>query len=164
MSHLAIACYRPKPGKDGALLALMREHVPILRGEGLATARASIVGRAADGTIVEVFEWVSAAAVEAAHTNAAVLAMWDRYAEVCDYVRLVDLAEASDLFAQLVAVDVTAPVVRRAPRPVRSAARAARPGPAPARKDRTASTGKGKGPPPARAAKKARPPKRRVKR
>ena len=105
MGQIVIACYRPKTGKDAELLTLMADHVQTLRRVGLATERASIMGRAKDGTIVEVFEWVSAEAIERAHHDSTVQAMWERYGQVCDYVRLVDLAEASELFAGFEAID-----------------------------------------------------------
>ena len=104
MGQIVIACYRPKQGKDAQLLQLMAEHVPILRSVGLATDRASIMGRAKDGTIVEVFEWVSLEAIQRAHEDPTVLGMWERYGEVCDYVRLTDLAESADLFAGFEAI------------------------------------------------------------
>ena len=53
---------------------------------------------AADGTIVEVFEWLSEEAIQNAHKNPAVLQMWGEYAEVCDYVPVGSLAEAGNLF------------------------------------------------------------------
>ncbi len=99
MGHISIGCYRPKPGAESELEALAREHVPILRRLGLATERSPIIGRAKDGTIVEVFEWASNAAVERAHSDPEVLKLWERYGKVCDYVKLGDLAESSDLFA-----------------------------------------------------------------
>ncbi len=34
---IVIVAYRPKPGKDADLLQLTREHVPLLRAEGLVT-------------------------------------------------------------------------------------------------------------------------------
>ena len=104
MGQIVIACYRPKRGRDAQLLRLMAEHVPILRSVGLATDRASIMGRAKDGTIVEVFEWVSPEAIQRAHEDPTVLAMWGRYEEVCDYVRLTDLAESAELFAGFEAI------------------------------------------------------------
>ena len=106
MGRIVIACYRPKAGRENELLALTKTHVPILRGEGLVTRRTPIVGRAADGTIVEVFEWVSQAAIDSAHSNPAVLRMWEQYGEVCDYVKFGDLREAADLFAGFEPVDV----------------------------------------------------------
>ena len=53
---VVIVAYRPLPGKEAELLQLTREHVPILRREGLATERPFQAMRAADGTIVEVGE------------------------------------------------------------------------------------------------------------
>lgn len=101
MGHISIACYRPKPGKSDELAALTAEHVPTLRALGLASAREPIIGRAKDGTIVEVFEWISPDAVASAHTNPGVQKLWERYSAVCDYVKLADLTESDDLFAGL---------------------------------------------------------------
>ena len=99
MGRMVIVAYRPRPGKEHALLQLTREHVPILRAEGLATDRAACAMRAADGTIVEVFEWKSDEAMATAHNNPHVQAMWGRYAEVCEYVPLNALSEAQQMFA-----------------------------------------------------------------
>jgi len=98
---MVIACYRPKPGKEGALVDLMKTHLPILRAEGLVGDGPSLMGRAKDGTIVEVFQWKSQAAIDGAHTNEAVLAMWGEYAEVAGYVPIKDVAGAADLFTAL---------------------------------------------------------------
>ena len=98
MGVMVIALFRPKPGMAAALDGCTRDHLPILRAQGLATARPSVVLRASDGTVLEIFEWVSAAAIESAHTNPAVLALWERYAACCDYVTLGDLAESSTMF------------------------------------------------------------------
>ena len=98
MPDIVIAAYRPKPGKDEALRALLHDHVPFLRREGLATDRVPILGRAKDGTYVEVFEWADGG-IARAHENPAVLALWAQWAEACDYIALKDLAEAQSLFA-----------------------------------------------------------------
>jgi hypothetical protein len=95
---IVIVAYKPKPGKEADLLQLTREHVPLLRAEGLATARPVTACQAKDGTIVEVFEWV-AGGMERAHTNSVVIKLWERYAAACDYVPLVSLPEASNMFA-----------------------------------------------------------------
>ena len=100
-----IACYRPKPGQEAALQELVRDHVPALRRRGLATARAPIAMRAADGTLVEVFEWTSAQAIAAAHTHPEVHAMWAAFGKACDYVKLSQLAEAQSLFAEFSPLD-----------------------------------------------------------
>jgi hypothetical protein len=96
---MVIVAYRPRPGKEALLLELTRQHLPVLRAQGLATDRPSYAMRAADGTIVEVFEWKSQAAIDAAHSNPAVAKMWERYAEACEYMPLKNLKEAGDLFA-----------------------------------------------------------------
>ena len=99
MGRIVIAAYKPKPGKKGALKELMKTHLPRLKEQGLVTNRESIMMIAADGTIVEVFEWISETAIQNAHTNPGVLKMWSEYAEVCDYVPVGSLAEAMSLFS-----------------------------------------------------------------
>jgi hypothetical protein len=99
MGQISVACYRPKPGKTAELEALASEHVPILQSRGLATERQPIIGRAKDGTIVEIFEWSSADAINRAHSDPEVQKLWEHYGAACDYVKLSDLAESSDLFA-----------------------------------------------------------------
>jgi len=103
--QIVIVAYKPKPGKEADLLQLTREHLPVLRAQGLATDRAAIVCQAADGTVIAVFEW-EAGAIEKAHTNPAVGALWVRYAEACDYVPLTALAEASQMFATFAPLQV----------------------------------------------------------
>ena len=99
MGQVVIACYKPKPGKAEALKELMKTHLPRLKAEGLVTDRESIIMEAADGTILEVFEWQSAEAIQQAHTNPAVLKMWGEYGEVCDYVPIGEISEAANLFS-----------------------------------------------------------------
>jgi quinol monooxygenase YgiN len=55
--------------------------------------------RARDGTIVEVSEWKSREAIDAAHKNPNVLAMWEEFFALCDCVPLNTLAEAGEMFA-----------------------------------------------------------------
>jgi quinol monooxygenase YgiN len=99
VAKFSIVCYRPKPGKEDDLLRLTREHVPILRKEGLVTERPAYAMRAKDGTIVEVFEWKSNDAIDAAHTNPEVIKLWKEYEAACDYVSLNTLAEAQEMVA-----------------------------------------------------------------
>jgi hypothetical protein len=106
MGSISIACYRPKPGMSDRLLELTRHHVPRLRARGLATNRTPIAMVAADGTVVEVFEWQSDAAIAAAHQDPEVQVMWQEYNQVCEYVPLSSLAEAGNLFAGFKPIDV----------------------------------------------------------
>jgi hypothetical protein len=102
-ARLSIVAYRPKPGKEADLMALSREHVPYLRSIGLATERPHVVALAADGTVVEVFEWVEGG-IEKAHVHQGLQKMWLRYSEACDYVPLNTLPEAAQMFASFVPV------------------------------------------------------------
>jgi hypothetical protein len=61
--------------------------------------------RAADGTIVEVFEWEPGGAARA-HSNDVVPEFWKRYADVCEIVPLSRLGEASTMFASFTPLDI----------------------------------------------------------
>jgi quinol monooxygenase YgiN len=106
MERLVIAAYRPKPGKAAALRLLMNSHVNRLLAQGLVSSRQPILMESEDGTFVEVFGWKSKEAIAAAHQNPAVLAMWNEFAEVCDYVPVALVPEAQQLFSQFTPVDV----------------------------------------------------------
>lgn len=106
MSQVVVAAYRPKPGQEAELLACVRAHLPVLRRSGLATDRPALVMRAADGTLVEIFEWISASAVDRAHANPMVRDLWDRFAACSDYVPLADVAEARVIFSPFQPVDM----------------------------------------------------------
>src|SRR5471030_474503 len=105
MGRIVIVAYKPKPGKAEALKELTKTHVLRLKKEGLVTGREPVMMETADGTIIEVFEWLSSEAIEKAHTNPKVQKMWGEYAAVCDYVPLNSLSEAGNLFAEFTAVD-----------------------------------------------------------
>lgn len=102
---IVIVAYRPKPGKAREILELVRSRVPTLRKEGLVTDRVPTMMRAKDGTIIEVSEWKSREAIDAAHKNPNVLAMWDKFFAVCDCVPLKTLAEANEMFAGFEPID-----------------------------------------------------------
>jgi quinol monooxygenase YgiN len=96
---IVIVAYRPKPGKQSQTLDLVRNRIPTLRKEALVTQRTPIIMRASDGTIIEVSEWKSPEAIDAAHKNPNVLAMWNRFFAVCDCVPLNQLSESAEMFA-----------------------------------------------------------------
>src|SRR5436305_14869531 len=96
---IVIVAYRPKPGKEQELLELVRSRVPTLRNEGLVTNREATMMRARDGTIIEVSEWKSHEAIDAAHKNAIVLAMWNKFFEACDCIPLHKLSESAEMLA-----------------------------------------------------------------
>jgi len=105
MGRIVIVAYKPKPGKANALKELTKTHVPRLHKEGLVTNRKPIIVETADGTIIEVFEWLSAEAIQKAHSNPEVQKMWGEYADVCDYVPLNTVPETSNLFADFTPID-----------------------------------------------------------
>ena len=96
---VVIVAYRPKPGKENELIDLVRSRVPTLREEGLVSDRVPTIMRSRDGTIIEVSEWKSREAIDAAHKNPNVLAMWNKFFAICDCIPLNTLAEAKEMFA-----------------------------------------------------------------
>lgn len=98
MGVIVICSFRPKPGKAEELLKVVGDHMDVLRSQGLATNRDAIVARAKDGTVIEIFEWMSEKAIDDAHKNPVVRQLWDRYEACCEYVTLRDLAETTSPF------------------------------------------------------------------
>lgn len=105
MGRFAIVAYAPKPGKDARLAHLVKIHLDVLRTEQLVTDRPASVMKSANGTIIEVFEWQSAEAISRAHNSKAVQALWNEFAEACDYTPLTNLEEAKQMFAEFEAVE-----------------------------------------------------------
>jgi hypothetical protein len=99
MGSISVACYKPRPGCEESLLALVRNHLPPFRAQGLVTDRPSIVMRTANGAIVEVFEWISQEAVAGAHHNPAVIELWKRFEAVCTYEIPSTLPEFQNMFS-----------------------------------------------------------------
>ena len=106
MAQPVIALYKPRGGCGKELLELVRIHHGVLAEQGLVSQRAPYVLRGSDGTLLEIFEWKDAAAIEAAHSNAAVADLWKRFGEVAEYIPLKDLPEAQAIFAGFEHVDL----------------------------------------------------------
>jgi hypothetical protein len=64
MPRILIAAFKPKPNREAELLQVIADRLPLLRKLGLTTDRANITMRAADGTILDVSEWVDQAAID----------------------------------------------------------------------------------------------------
>ena len=60
----------------------------------------SLIMKSSDGTIVEVFEWISKNAIEEAKENKDVQEYWERYREVCDIIPVSNLIEANTSFSE----------------------------------------------------------------
>lgn len=97
--RIVIAGYKPKPGKEAELEALMNTHLVRLRAQNLVTDRDSIIMKSEDGIILEVFEWISNDAIQQAHSNPHVQKMWAEYAEVSEYIPASQVKELSQLFS-----------------------------------------------------------------
>ena len=106
MGRFVIVAYKPKPDMETALLAVVRTHLKVLHEQNLVTDRPAYVMRAADNSIVEVFEWRSAEAITEAHDNPAVQSLWEEFTAVCEFTPLSDLAESAEMFAEFDAVDL----------------------------------------------------------
>jgi hypothetical protein len=100
MGRFVIAAFKPKPGMQVQLAAAVEKHWRVLRAENLVTDRPRYAMQAQDGTIVEVFEWLSAEAIERAHRTPAVLALWAEFEPACEYVPLSSLGEAQHPFSE----------------------------------------------------------------
>lgn len=96
--QLVMAMYRPKAGQLPQLEALVHKHYPTLKEYGLTTAQAPYLGRSEDGTLIEVFEWISADAARSAHDHPAIAKIWEAMAMVCDFGQLAQLPEAKRPF------------------------------------------------------------------
>ena len=104
MGKIVVVAYQPHKGKEAELISLVKEHIPVLKKEGLVTDRKPVVMQATDNTIIEVFEWKSKEAINAAHYNPQVQAHWSRFSEVCEYKPAGSVREFSDLFSEFEAV------------------------------------------------------------
>jgi hypothetical protein len=77
-----LVIYRPKPGAESALEALIRKHLPTLKSLGLLGTGQSAVFRAEDKrshavSFVEIFDWKDGRASDVAHQTPEVMAIWE---------------------------------------------------------------------------------------
>lgn len=96
---LALAAYKAKPGQKEALMKLVERHLPQLRDLGFATGRENYVAESQDGTILEVFEWASMDAVNAAHQHPAISDIWEKMTLIADFFPIKELKECNGPFA-----------------------------------------------------------------
>ena len=98
--RIVIVGLRPMHGQEKALLKLVKSHIHILREEKLVTDREPIVMQAEDGTVIEVFEWKSKEAIEAAHGNVAVMQLWEEFSKICEYIPASTISECKEIFSE----------------------------------------------------------------
>ncbi len=78
----------------------MKNHVKVLRNQGLATLRPPMIMKSSDGTIVEAFEWISKESIEEARQNKDVQEYWAKYRDVCDIIPVSELIETNTSFSE----------------------------------------------------------------
>jgi hypothetical protein len=105
MGLISIAAFRPKPGREKDLAAVITDRLALMRRLGFVTDRPAINMRAKDGTFIQVSEWVNQAAIDQAHKTPEVLALWGRYSECSDHVMPSSLAELKEHFPCFETVD-----------------------------------------------------------
>ena len=97
-AQIVFAMYRPNAGRDTELRALIARHLPALRKLGLVTKRDPLLIRAADGSYIEIFEWISNEAARRAHEHPEIAEIWEQMGIVGSFGKLRDLSEAEREF------------------------------------------------------------------
>ena len=90
----AMVTFRPKTGCRPEYMELIKGHYPLLRKNGMVTDRQSIIMKSVNGSVIELFEWISEKAKQDAHQSQDVIQFWDRLLELADVVTLDSLEEA----------------------------------------------------------------------
>lgn len=104
MERIVIVAYKPFLDKESELEKLIETHWDILNNEGLVSNRKSIIMKAKNGTIIEIFGWQSKDAMESAHSNETVQNMWAEYSKVCEYIPISEVQESQQLFSEFTPV------------------------------------------------------------
>lgn len=79
------------PENHEALRRLIASHHMTLKVEGLATSRPAQLLHAEDGTFLELFEWVSETAAQAAHSNDRVQKLWGEMGKIATFPALAEV-------------------------------------------------------------------------
>jgi hypothetical protein len=104
-SQLALSAYRPYPGRSDELSALFREELATLRRRGHVTDRPAPVARTETGELLVVLEWSTEHAVDDAHGDPEVIAVWERKAKLAEYIAPATLTGSDVPFARWTVVD-----------------------------------------------------------
>lgn len=105
MGRVVFAVYNPFENKEDELLALVKIHYDVLLSQKLITDRKRIVLKSKDKQIIEIFEWKSEEAIKNAHTNKIVIALWNKFGEICSYENLKNLPESEGIFPDFKVLD-----------------------------------------------------------
>ena len=105
-AQIVIAMYQPNEGERQDMLKYVKEHVPALREYELVTDRPTILMESEDGTLLEIFEWVSPDAARLAHEHPVIAKIWEGMGKVGSFKTLANLAEAGQTFPHFQPVDL----------------------------------------------------------
>jgi len=108
MSKIAIIAYKPLPGFDSGFKEVLKEHTLALKEEGFITNKDVYQMQSLDGTVIEVFEWVSESSKKEAHEHPRIMEIWNRFYEYAEMVKLMDVMECHEPFASFMKIDVNA--------------------------------------------------------
>lgn len=108
MSRISIIAYKPLPGFDTGFKEVLKEHTKALLEEGFITERPVYQMQAFDGTVIEVFEWVSDDAKDKANQHPRIMELWNRFYEYAEMVKLMDIMECHEPFASFRGIDANA--------------------------------------------------------
>lgn len=94
-----LVSYFPKPGKEKALLALVRKHWPTLRRVKLVSKMAPKIWRARDvrektSYFVEMFQWKDEKSSGIAHQTPEVMAIWESMGPILQKLQLTQIEPA----------------------------------------------------------------------
>jgi quinol monooxygenase YgiN len=95
---ITMAMYQPHVGKEEQLNDVLKKHIKTLEAENLITSREPIRAVASDGTVIEIFEWKSEQAKDAAHESPVVMKVWNEIMEIAEIKSLSSLEESKHPF------------------------------------------------------------------
>jgi quinol monooxygenase YgiN len=95
---ITMALYQPHVGKEEQLNDVLKKHIKTLEAENLITSREPIRAVASDGTVIEIFEWKSEQAKDAAHESPVVMKVWNEIMEIAEIKSLSSLEESKHPF------------------------------------------------------------------
>ena len=99
-TELSLSAYEPRAGQGDELVRLFREELETLRRRGHVTTRRAPVVRTERGELLVVLEWSSDHAVDDAHADPEVLAVWERKAQLAEYIAPARLTGSEVPFAR----------------------------------------------------------------
>jgi len=90
-TSLSLSAYRPRSSADDLVIEHFRGEVAVLRDRGYITSRAVPICRTPRGEYLAIIEWSTPTAVDEAHADDAVLAIWRAKEQLLVYLGPAEL-------------------------------------------------------------------------